>query len=193
MKKKKKSSVTSPGLDVDGDALGGPRVELHEDGGESRIDDERHQEEKGKEAEGAEEDEERGCVEEQLLQERLLVQLYLRLHCTGDASPPPAAASSSSTARVEEAGDLAFVCWILCFFLLGFFIVIDGLYMVREFFMLVFIVVAKILVNKTEACLQLKKEFIKIFAKSLIYVTDRSSRVLEKYDRLNRCISYIGQ
>lgn len=109
------SSVTSPGLDVDGDALSRPRVELHEDGGESRIDDERHQEEKGEEAEGAEEDEERGCVEEQLLQERLLVQLYLRLHCGGDASPPPTAASSSSTARVEEAGDLAFVLDIFLF------------------------------------------------------------------------------
>lgn len=71
---------TSPGLDVDGDALRGPRVELHEDGGEGRVDDERHQEEKGEEAEGAEENEERGCVEEELLQERLLVDRLL-LHC----------------------------------------------------------------------------------------------------------------
>lgn len=55
--------ITSFGIDVDGDTLGGPRVEIHEDGCEGRIDDERHQEEKGEEAEGAEEDEERGRVE----------------------------------------------------------------------------------------------------------------------------------
>ena len=73
--------VTSPGVDVDGDALGGPRVEIHEDGGEGRIDDERHQEEEGEEAEGAEEDEERGRVEEQLLQQRLLVDSDFRFHC----------------------------------------------------------------------------------------------------------------
>mgnify|MGYP004590715755 CR=1 FL=1 len=68
---------TSPGLNVDGDTLGWPSVELHEDGGEGGVDDEGDQEEEGKEAEGAEEDEERGRVEQQLLQERLLL-LFLR-------------------------------------------------------------------------------------------------------------------
>lgn len=68
---------TSPGLNVDGDTLGWPSVELHEDGGEGGVDDEGDQEEEGKEAEGAEEDEERGRVEQQLLQECLLL-LFVR-------------------------------------------------------------------------------------------------------------------
>ncbi|KAL2727614.1 hypothetical protein V1477_016890, partial [Vespula maculifrons] len=68
---------TSPGLNVDGDTLGGPSVELHEDGGEGGVDDEGDQEEEGEEAEGAEEDEERGRVEQQFLQERLLL-LFVR-------------------------------------------------------------------------------------------------------------------
>lgn len=68
---------TSPWLNVGSDTLGWPSVELHEDGGEGGVDDEGDQEEEGKEAEGAEEDEERGRVEQQLLQERLLL-LFLR-------------------------------------------------------------------------------------------------------------------
>lgn len=69
---------TSPGLNVDGDTLGWPSVELHEDRGEGGVDDEGDQEEEGKEAEGAEEDEERGRVEQQLLEERLFLLLFLR-------------------------------------------------------------------------------------------------------------------
>lgn len=67
--------VTFPGVDVDGDALCRPLVELHEDGGERRINDEGDQEEEGEEAEGAEEDEKRGGVEQQLLEKRLLLRL----------------------------------------------------------------------------------------------------------------------
>jgi len=59
---------TSSGLNVDGNTLGGSSVELHEDGGKGGVDNEGDQEEEGEEAEGAEEDEERGRVEQQLLQ-----------------------------------------------------------------------------------------------------------------------------
>lgn len=55
---------TSSRLDVNGNTLGGSLVELHKNSGEGRINDEGHQEEKGKGAEGAEEDEERGRVEQ---------------------------------------------------------------------------------------------------------------------------------
>lgn len=68
---------TSSGLNVDGDALGRSSVKLHEDCGEGGVDNEGDQEEEGEEAEGAEEDEERGRVEQQLLQERLLL-LFVR-------------------------------------------------------------------------------------------------------------------
>lgn len=70
---------TSSGLNVDGDALDGSSVELHEDGGEGGVDNEGDQEEEGEEAEGAEEDEERGRVEQQLLQERLLLHFVRHL------------------------------------------------------------------------------------------------------------------
>ncbi|KYQ47893.1 hypothetical protein ALC60_13063, partial [Trachymyrmex zeteki] len=68
---------TSSGFNIDGDTLGGSSFELHEDGGEGRVDNEGDQEEEGEEAEGAEEDEERGRVKQQLLQKRLLL-LFVR-------------------------------------------------------------------------------------------------------------------
>jgi hypothetical protein len=42
-------------------------VELHKDGSEGRIDDERHQEEEGEEAESAKENEESSGVEQKFL------------------------------------------------------------------------------------------------------------------------------
>lgn len=68
---------TFPRFNVDGDALGRSRVELHKNSGERGIDYEGYQEEEGEEAEGAKEDEERGCVEQKLLGECLII-LFVR-------------------------------------------------------------------------------------------------------------------
>lgn len=74
-------------LGVHGLAQRGLGVELHENRGKGRVDDERHEEQEGEQAESSQEDEECRGIEEELLHERLRDDLRLFRHGSHDAAP----------------------------------------------------------------------------------------------------------